>query len=408
MINWFKALEYVSNNIPPGVPTLTLTDSKVLEATDGNSGDTDGWFGRQSCVVRKDGVVVRSVREGSAHNVETYGIVHISFSDDYGETWTALDTNLDGSAVSGAPMRPNGAGSPSGNQRGPSHGLLILCPNEDIICQMWSSNYSSDNDGPHQCRSTDGGRSWSAAARITIGSLPGGVSSDRVFFGEGYTIDENGVIYACIRNYAVSSPQTEQTGVATSSDNGVTWTFKSWTTTTSNPSPRGTQEQCIEYLGQGRFISLLREAANQDGWFSYSTDWCTTWSTIVDVTAAMGIGSTSWLGRTIMMTRAHLMRKLNWWNDRLLIVTGFQGGTDDQSTGARRNGAWVGVIPEDYDLANIAWYGPYWLAAENYDGGYGCPFYNPITKEFVQLSYISPTGFTDASSWQFNFKLTFE
>lgn len=407
MINWFKALEGLGFNIPSGTPTLTLIDSKVLEANDGNTGDNDGWFGRQSCIVRDDGVVVRTCREGARHDQETYGIVHISFSDDYGETWSSIDTYLDGSAITGFPMRPNGAGNPSGNQRGPSHGLLILCPDGSLLCQMWSSNYSSDNDGAHQSKSTDGGLTWSAPARIAIGSLPGGIDDDRVFFGEDYTI-KGTRIYAAIRYYAVSSPQTEQNGVAISDDNGDTWTFLSWVTSTTSPSPRGTQEMSIEYVGGSRFICLLREAANQDGHYAYSEDDCATWSAPVDVTAAMGIGSTSWLGRTILKTRAHLQKKANWWNDRVLIVTGFQGGTDNQSTGARRNAAWVGVIPADYDLTNITWYGPYWLADSNYDGGYGCPFWNPDLQQFVQLSYISPTSLYDASTWQFNFELTFE
>lgn len=407
MIHWFKALKNKGFPVPSGTPTLTLTDSKVLEANDGNAGDNDGWFGRQSCIVRSDGVVVRTVREGSQHAWERYGVIHISFSDDYGATWSALDTYLDGTPISGFPTRPNGAGDPSGNDRGPSHGILTLCPNGRLLIQMWSSNYSNDNDGAHQLHSDDGGLTWSSVARKTIGSLPGGINADRVFFGEGYTI-KGTRIYAGIRYYAVSSPQQEANGVAYSDDNGDTWTWLSWVTTTTNPAPRGTQEMSIEYVGGDRFVALLREAANQDGWYSYSTDNCATWSSVVDVTAAMGIGSTSWLGRTIMMTRAHLKRQSNWWNDRVLIVTGFQGGTDDQSTGARRNGAWVGIIPADYDLSNITWYGPYWLAASNYDGGYGCPFYNPITDEYVQLSYISPTSLYDASSWQFNFTLTFE
>lgn len=407
MINWFRAIESLGFTVPEGTPTLTLNDSKVLEANDGNDGDNDGWFGRQSCIVRADGIVVRTVREGSQHANEEYGIVHISFSDDYGETWSALDTYLDGTPITGMPMRPAGAGNPSGNARGPSHGILTLCPDGSLLVQMWSSNYSNDNDGAHQSKSTDGGLTWSAPARKTIGSLTGGVNDDRVFFGEGYTI-KGTRIYSAIRYYAVSSPQQEANGVAYSDDNGDTWTFLSWVTTTTNPSPRGTQEMSIEYVGGDRFIALLREAANQDGHYSYSLDNCATWSAPVDVTAAMGIGSTQWLGRTIMMTRAHLQKKNNWWNDRVLIVTGFMGSTDNQSTDTRRNGAWVGIIPIDYDLTNITWYGPYWLAAANYDGGYGCPFWNPLTEEFVQLSYISPTSLYTASSWQFNFSLTFE
>lgn len=405
--NWFRAIQGSSAfSVPEGVPTLTPTSAKILNVTDGDATDNDGWFGRQSVVV-KNGIAIRSVREGSAHHIETYGVVHFSFSNNYGLTWTALDTYIDGSPVVGAPMRPANAGAPSANARGPSHGILTLCPNGDILCQMWSSDYGNDNDGAHQSRSTDGGHTWSNPARINISGLPVGTNANRVFFGEGYTIKGN-TIYAPIRYYAVSSPQTERNGVATSIDNGYSWNFLSWVTSTSDPSPRGTQEMSIEYVGGDRFISFLREAANQDGHFSYSLDNCVTWSAPVDITNELGIGLTSWLGRQILMTRAHLKQQANWWDDRVLILTGFQGGTDNQSTGARRNAAWVGIIPVDYNLANISWYGPYWLADEGYDGGYGCPFYNPLTGEYVQLSYRSPTGFFDASATQCNFTLTFE
>jgi hypothetical protein len=132
VINWFRAIESIGFTVPSGTPTLTLNDSKVLNANDGNAGDNDGWFGRQSCIVREDGVVVRTFREGSRHDSEEYGIIHISFSDDYGATWSATDTYIGGAAIPGFPMRPAGAGNPSGNQRGPSHGILTLCPDSDV------------------------------------------------------------------------------------------------------------------------------------------------------------------------------------------------------------------------------------------------------------------------------------
>jgi hypothetical protein len=403
--NWFQqVLSHSGFPVPYGTPLINLENTRFIATNDGNPGDNDGWYGRCSVVVREDNVVVLTYREGARHDSEAYGIIHIRFSSDYGETWSQEDKYLDGSSIVGFPLRPTGAGNPSGNNRGPSHGLLILCPNGDLLCQMWNSDYGADNLGAHQSRSTDGGRSWSASQQVIFGNYGG--NQNRFFFGEGHTI-VNGVIYSGARNYHLSSPQTEANYVVKSEDNGLTWNVVGQITTTSSPAPRGTQEVSLEYLGNGRFIALLREAANQDGHFAYSTDYCQTWSAPVDITSALGIGPTSWLGRTQVKTRAHLKRQNSWWLDRVLIVCGFTGGTDNESTGSRRNAVWVGIIPKDYNLANISWNGPFYVDVAGYDGGYGDMFYNPELDQFVFCSYRAPTSLFDASAKQYNFSLTF-
>lgn len=402
--NWFHMLAAQSTFvIPEGTPTLTLLATKVLAAYDGNDADFDGWFGRCSVVVRKDKVVVLTYREGSRHQTEEYGIVHIRFSDDYGATWSAQDTYLDAAPIVGFPMRPTGAGNPSGNARGPSHGLLTLCPNDDLVCQMWDSDYQADNMGSQQARSTDGGLTWDTPAHITVDDYPGQVST--TFFGEGRTIVDD-VIYAIIRDYRTGSPYSEAQYVAKSSDNALSWQYVSQITDLNEPVQYGISECSLEYLGEGRFITLMRPAGSfANGWLSHSSDYCATWSECTEVTGRLNMPSNHLLGRTQIKTRAHVQLRNNWWRDRVILVCGYTS-VDGASTGTRRNTCWVGVIPEDYNLENIVYSEPMYPDLAGYDGGYGDFFYNPLLDQYVYCSYRAPTSYYDGSVKQYNFKLS--
>jgi hypothetical protein len=402
--SWFGKMNGANTfPLPQGSPLITVNATSVLEQSDESSGGNGGWYGRCSIYERPDGIIVRTYREGEAHHLNLYDRIHIKFSADYGQTWSEQNKYLNGTSVTGFPMWPT-TGVYAVDAKGGVHGLLVGCPNGDILVFMWCSDYAGDNDGTHMSRSTDGGLTWSTPAKITYQNTA--LNQNRIFFGEGHTVVDN-VIYAAARYYNTDSPVSEANYLVVSTDNGITWTFRGQLSTPTDPAPRGTQEMSIEYVGNGRFVSLLREAGNSDGWFSYSNDFGYTWSTLVDVTAALGIGSTSWLGRTQMKTRAHLKKQYNWWNDRVLIVTGFVGGSDGVSTGARQNASWVGIIPIDYNLANIAWYGPFYLDVVGYDGGYGDMFYNPNLKQFVFCSYRSPVDYYGGSTKQYNFTLSF-
>lgn len=417
MTDWFRAISSAGFSIPTGTPTLNLVGTKFLATTDGDEGDDDGWYGRPSMVVR-EGITIMTYKEGPRHDFEGDAIIHQIMSGDYGTTWTAEDVDLNSDPIVGMPTRPLNAGTPSGNTRGPSHGILTLTHTGRILCQMWSTNYSATNttthnDGAHQCHSDDGGLNWSAVSRKTfLNPNSYVIQPNTTFFGEGRVVVE-GIIYCVVRDYRAGAG-TEALYVATSPDDGETWTLIGQISTHSVPGGHGVGEGSLEYVGDGRFITLLRPAGYiggfedyEDGYFAYSNDFCETWSTAIEITAAMGIASNQIVGRTIIKTRAHVKLQNNWWRDRVIIICGF---TSDEhaSTGTRRNTYWVGIIPADYDLENIEYFGPYFPDTAGYDGGYGDFFYNPILDQYVFCSYRAPTSLFDASVKQYNFTLTFE
>lgn len=409
MISYFQQKARAAYSIP-GTPVFTVVGSKVLEADDGNTADNDGHFQRQSCLVRKNGVVIRTLKVGKNHAVERYGGVYVSFSDDYGDTWTPYGTYLDGTTVTGLPMRAEGSGDAFGNARGPSEGTLIPCPNGDMLCVMWDSDYgttSVSNRGAWVQRSRDEGRSWGTAYRVT---WQGGVvvDNDEVFFTEGYQVVGNR-IYTTVRKITNHSPYTEELYFAYSDDNGTAlgWTVISQITFAAN-SPATSGEAALEYHGNGMFTCLMRGSSNSNGYYSYSYDYGVTWSALVDITAAMGIGATQWLGRVTMRTRGNLMGRVDGYKDKLLIIFGFLGTTENVSVPGRTSFISSAIIPDDYNLANIDFQPITTVDIEGDDAGYGDGFYNPIRDEYVFLSYIGQNGLLEASTTQYNIKLTFE
>jgi hypothetical protein len=410
MMSFFQA--YIPQTFKiSGTPTFTLQATKFLETTDNDGGvDNDGWFGRQSVLVRKNGLVIRTFKEGKAHNNEAYGGIYVSVSQDYGQTWSAQGYYHDGTAITGLPMRAAGSGNAFGNTRGPSEGTLIACPNGDMLCVMWDSNYGTgqptNNNGAWLQRSTDEGRSWGTATKVSW--VTSGIMTDNneCFFTEGYVVVD-GVIYTQVRKITSHSPYTEEMYFATSSNNGTTWTIISQMNYAAN-APASSGEGSLAWLGEGRLVSTHRGSRNSNGYYQYSNDMGLTWSAMTDITAAMGIGATSWLGRTTMYTRGKLMRKVNGETDRMLIIFGFTGGVDNESAGARRNFISYAIVPEDYNLANVTFYPVTYVDDAGHDGGYGDGFYDPLRDEYVFLSYRSPTSLYDGSTKQYNVKLTYE
>jgi hypothetical protein len=381
---------------PSGTPSVSLQATKVIAAHDGSEVSNGGWYGRASVVVRY-GITILTYREGALHFENTYGRCHIRFSDDYGQTWSDENKYLDGSSVSGFPLWPTS--TPYGtSDAGPVHALLTLCPNGDLIAHQWSSSYSGGfNDGAWQARSMDGGKTW-INAKVTFQNIPGTVTdSDTLYFGEDRTVVGN-TIYAGVRNYEVASPQIEENFCAKSTDNGVTWSIIGRLTTLSNPSPRGTQEMSLEYIGGTRMISVLREAYNDDGWICFSDDMGVTWSSPQLATGLFGLTSGQGIGRTIINTRYHIQGKGNWQNDPVLICCGFALMSTPGSS-QRRNACWISKDK------GINWNGPFWLDDQGYDGGYGDFIYDQNRDEYVFISYRSPTSYYDASLKQYNFKI---
>lgn len=401
--------------VPDGEPFMrALTSPEILNATDDNDSDNDGWFGRQSVLRLNNGNLIRTFKHGAAHNLEAYAIIQTSFSDDDGLTWTDPDVLLGGGSVTGIPLRPVGAGNPSGNTRGPVHCILTACPNGDIIGHMWSSNYTDDQDGGWQVRWIGGmngtGTGWETPVKIVFDDpydLIDGLDGDKLYFGEDRVVLDS-TIYATVR-YDSREDASAYGGVrehhflSKSLDNGENWTIISQINLgTDDPIPNGSCETSLEYVGNGTFIILMRMGQLKDAYFyqcpqgSFGDNNCT-W-TYEEVSAQLGLASHEHLGRTMMYTRAHLQGESNWWEDRVLIIQGYKGGFDNISTGTRHNIAITGII-QSYNPVVVQWYPWTPVADVGYDGGYG-DIYHRSGDTYPYLSYRSPTSYYDGSCIQ--------
>lgn len=376
--------------VPDGTPYISGLTKKTVVAT--NTNPNAGWFGRAGIVSLPGGITLLTYNEGDTHPDPVYEKHHIRFSADYGASWSDEDKYLDGSAISGFPMYPVGSGP--GDARGTSEIYPILCPNGDLIAHMWASNYSNNNDGSHFTRSGNGGRSWSTPVKLT--SVPGydGPALDTLLGGEQTLVLGND-IYICMRDFRNSYGGFQNNLILKSTDNGITWSQQGRVTNTST-SGDGGKEMSIAYIGGMNMTGWIRWFPNDTGRKATSSDMGQTWSVSSDSST---INAGEGLGRTIIKQRSLLKKKSNWWLDPVLIMVGFVCQNSGSST-PRRNCVWVST---DF---GATWSTPLYLEpTDQYDGGYGDFFYNPLTDEYVFMTYYAPTDLTDASVVQYNFKI---
>jgi len=386
----FSDSNKADTSVPAGTPSISGLVKKTVVAHNPVPSD-GGWYGRAYTVV-KDGIVILTYNEGYTHPDPTYEQHHIRFSDDYGATWSDEDKYLDGSSIAGFPMYPTGSGP--GDARGTSEIYPVLCPNGDILAHMWASNYQTNNDGSHFTRSTDGGRTWSAPVKLTSVSGYDGPSIDTLLGGEQVLTVGND-IYLAMRDYRNSYGTFQNNLILKSSDNGVTWSQQGRVTNTSSANEGG-KEMSLAYIGGSNMIGLIRWYPNDAGHRATSSDMGATWATVQDTTLA---GSGKGLGRTMIKQRSLVKGKNGWWEDPVLICCGFIHQTSGSSM-PRQNAVWVSKDKGQN------WTGPLLLEdSSQYDGGYGAFFYNPLTDEYVFMTYYAPTDLRDASVVQYNFKI---
>lgn len=312
-----------------------------------------------SVIKRADGVVVLAYLETpqTAGNFTLDAILHLRFSSDGCQTWTAEDTYTDGSAVTGFPMAPGGL---TGNQ-GAGEPFLMLCPNGDLLIETWKSDYGTVNQGTYQSRSTDGGKTWSTPAQVLFASLPSAATwglsstlialpanlSDWCFMTDDYFVDEadsNSPHYmytvARVCKYGQSSDFDTTYGfqksfMVRSNDNGATWTYLSDISSfTSVSNGRGTIETALSYLGNSTIIALLRPQHHGNSgtddetrtYRSVSTGMGATWNggtqttpgALTEITYMSGH-----TGRHRIHSVAALKGQANWWTDLTRIMVGY-------------------------------------------------------------------------------------
>jgi hypothetical protein len=350
--------------LTPLAMAVLATPSVTVDSTATVATATGRWFGRASIAVQ-DEIVILAYREGSAHDVND-GELHIKFSDDYGATWSAEDTYLDGTAVTNFPMNPTlGAGQDAGEPQ------LYIAPNGDLLIHMWRVDYGVSQGGTYQSRSTDGGRTWSTPALIDFG----GIASDTDTFSTDDYFVLDGVIYAGARTHDADQSPSESMLIK-SEDNGVTWEKVSTIcANTEGAGGTGAWEVGLEYIGDDTIIAELRMVDLTRAYQRISTDLGATWGTLTEVTSTIGIAA-----RQRLYTRSHLKGADGWWKDSVLIMTGFVHQTPGSST-SRRNAIWISQDKGD------TWSTPFYIDTTSEDAGYGDIFWNPLTSQFVVISY---------------------
>lgn len=343
------------------------------------TGGSPDWYGRATMEEIPGGIWVLVYQRSSAHATND-GYLRIRFSDDYGDTWTNENTDLDGNPVSGFPMKPpdctasQDAGEP----------WLIIAPNGNLLLHMWRIDYGSDDDGTYQSISSDGGLTWSTPAAIDFS----GVADDiHIFMTDDHFV-YNGIIYAGARKYNGAGGASKSIFVK-SEDNGATWEYISdisdWTT-------YPTEEVGLEYLGGTTILAILRHDGNSYTYKSVSTDMGATWGAIQNITSTFEAS-----GRVRVKTRSHWRGFDNWWDDHVLLACGFQLMSPGNSMG-RRNAIWISLDQ------GATWDGPNYCDVQTEDGGYGDMLWNPTAKQWVFVSYKGSQSAADLT--QYNVTIT--
>jgi hypothetical protein len=347
----------------PGFNPSVNVDSTTAISSGGAPTD---WHGRAAIKRRGDDVLVLSYYRGQAHGTNA-GALHIRFSDDDGATWTDEDETLAAAAVTGFPMNPPvSAGQDAGEP------WLYLCPNGDLLIHMWRVDYGSSAAGTYQSRSTDGGETWdSPAGPIQFAGLT--VSQNLRAFATDDDFVLDGTIYAAARVYVSAANTNGASVLITSDDDGDTWTR--FSTIVSSAESGGGHETGIEYTGNDRIVTMIRDFPHTHSYKRISTNLGTSWGARIDATPEVGIA-----GRQRIYTRAHLKGEADWWDDPVLFMVGFVHQVSGASQ-SRRNCIWLS--PD----AGETWSSPFYIDTTSEDAGYGDMFYDAGNDQYVVVSY---------------------
>lgn len=305
-----------------------------------------------------DGTLVMVYKRGPGHSSDGSTEIHIRFSDDYGATWTAEDTDLDGNPVSGLPLTRPVAWDAADDLSEP---WLYLAPNGNLLLHVWRYDWGDTAYGAYQSVSADGGKTWGALAST---GLTGHAEPERIFSTDDHFVYDGTIYAGCSFKEADGAE-----GLIKSPDNGASWEF------VATVSATVTAEIGIEYLGDNTILALMRSTSDKTTYRCFSTDMGATWGTRDELTNIMGAS-----GRHRIWTRAHLEgSSAEWWTDQYLVACGF---VLTGVVGAeRRSCLW---FSKD---GGANWSEPHYVDDAYNDAGYGDMFYNPNTGEYVFLCY---------------------
>jgi hypothetical protein len=303
LLNFISSLSAANANnpdtsVPSGTPSLSGITTKMLY--DGSA--DQGWSGRTAIKVLPSGVVVLMWASQVAHDNTANGVINISFSNDYGATWTAKNKYLDNSDVTNFPFKPAGwASDESGTEP-----WMYIAPNGNLVFHTRKLAFPPTSpiklsEGTWQMISSDGGKTWGTPAKVDFQVT---VADDNYLYATDDDFTFGNKIYAAVRHAGQHDPAVPQSTFKmkfmTSDDNATSWDvisdicdFVTW------PS----HEAGIEYIDNNTIYTLLRAWTNDGTYTNTSNDLGATWQGVTDLTPTLGATS-----RHRIYTRSHLKK----------------------------------------------------------------------------------------------------
>lgn len=338
----------------------------------------DRWLGRAVVEKLPNGRMALAYREAGRHPGWVGGMVHIRFSDDGGQTWSAEDHNTDGSPLPGFPVTFSGDDA--------FEPYLYAAPNNDLILHIWRTNGTSHRHGKGtwQTVSSDGGNTWTEPAQVDFIGVD---DDDRAYATDDHTIID-GTIYTSLRQY-IGGSQGWQCKFVRSTDNGATWELVN---EHINVPELNAVEKGFEYLGAGQIVSVSSHGQREKVLLTETDDLGQTWKPWSDILDSTGVWD-----RPRIWTLAHLKGEPRWWDDSILLGVGnTTPGRGEKVPRANavyistdRGASWWMIDGEPID----GFYP---------DGGYGDMVYDHLTDTFVYVSY------RDGNIVQYRFELNLD
>lgn len=368
-----------------GGPVLPAFDPAVAVAsttTLRTGGTPEDWYGRPSIRRRSDGVQVMVYYRAISH-FENAGALHISFKDG-ANPWTAEDTGLDGNLVAGWPLNPPTAGA--GEDAGEP--WLYDAPNGELILHSWQVDYGVTANGTHQWRlDFDGVPTYEGQVDF------GGIADSAKVFATDDHFTVNGVIWAGARVYDDAVPtNVKSILIKNATPNGA---VGSWEHVIDLSSFTTDTHECgIEFLGNGRFVVMLRDQGAVGSYQRLGTiaaDDSVALDALLDVTATVGIAS-----RQRIYTFMHLRGEPGWWRDNQGIMCGFVHQTSGSSH-PRRPCVWIFRAINGGE--SIQWFGPFYVDASTEDAGYGDLFWDDPNDRPAFVAYHGALLAADLKQW---------